>query len=242
MSDEGIKIGATEPATPASAPEVGDHATVSGLEANVRHLTNQMQAMQSMHQQQMQAMNSMYSAMQQPSAHPLAPPSAAKAPMSPVLSRLEEDDPYFEQFQGIYSEATQKNEQLQNQVQQLQQSIQQLNMAQSRQTVQSSVENAMEKHQVPEELANDFRTVAYAYMASAQPGQSVDADHLVNQMMQNLGKYAEVARKKWVEEASKPKPLSVVSSQAGISDEPPGSWEEAKERSMAMVKAMMAQN
>ena len=206
MSDES-QTGATEPTSGAqdNATPNASVESASALEANVRHLTTQMQAMQSMHQAQMQQVQGLYNAMQQRQAHPLAPPQeVAQTQVNPALMRLDEDDPYFEQFQGIYQDANQQNEVLRNQVNHMQQSIQNLTMQQSRSTVQTSVEGAIEKHQVPAELANDFKTVAYAYMASAQPGQQVNAEHLVGQMMQNLGKYAEVARKKWAEEASKP--------------------------------------
>ena len=100
---------------------------------------------------------------------------------------------------------------------------------------------ALEKHKVPSELADKVRTVAYAAMSQGGAnGQGVpSADTLVGDFMQSLGQYATEARKKWADEAKKPKPISVAANTAGIPDEKPKNWEEAKARSIALMQAML---
>lgn len=216
------------------AETMAPSAEVSGLQASVRHMQTQMQAMQNMVSQQMHAMQSMTAAQQQASQAPQPQPTR------PMIPGLDEDDPYFEQFSAVAGVQQNQAAQLQEQVKTLQQSLHNLNMSHSRQSVQNQVESALSKHHVPQELADDVKTTVYAYIASSPANQVASADHLVGQFMQNLGKYSEVARKKWAEEAKKPKPLSVVSATAGIPDDKPGTWDEAKSRSLAMMQAMMS--
>ena len=208
-------------------------AETAAMQASMRHMQNQMQAMQNMVSQQMQAMQAMTAAQHQAQA-------PQSQPQRPMIPGLDEDDPYFEQFNAVAGVQQQQTTQLQEQVKQLQQSLHNLNMSHSRQNVQNQVESALAKHQVPQELADDVKTTVYAYMASSPNNQISSADHLVGQFMQNLGKYSEVARKKWADEAKKPKPLSVVSATAGIPEDKPGTWDEAKSRSLAMMQAMMS--
>ena len=62
---------------------------------------------------------------------------------------------------------------------------------------------------------------------------------MVAKFMQNLGHWATEARKEWAAEANKPKPVSIAAGMAGVPDQAPQTMAEAKERSLAIMKAMI---
>lgn len=218
----------------ADAPEVeATTAESSALSAQLSALQNQMHAMQQAHQSQLQTI---YGAMangqqvQQP---------VENEPVVPNIPGLDEDDPYYDQFSSVMKTQVGRNNELQGQVAELQAQLSNMTVSLNQKNVQSQVEAALEKHRVPQSLADDVRTVAYAYMASAPKGQHVSAESMVAQFMQNLGHYATEARKEWSEEAKRPKPISIAANMAGIPDEEPSNMEEAKARSLAIMKAMV---
>ena len=215
----------------------GDNAA---LRAQIDGLQNEMRAMQ---QYNTQFQSNMMGAMQQQNpSHPLAPPQPQ--PLTPGYDvEIDKDDPYYDQFKQVvnaHQSTLKESTELKQRLSQMEQQLNQVNMTQSRQNIQGQVDAALEKHRVPSSLSNDVKTTVYAYMASTPPGQQIQADHIVSQFMQNLGLYAENARKAWAEEAKKPKPLSVVASNAGISEDTPRDFDEAKERSLAMMQAMLS--
>ena len=212
----------------------GADAQIAGMNASMQQMQTQIQAMQQMQMRQMQQMQA--SAQQQQLPQEPIPASAAL----PNNFKIDEDDPYFDQFAALANQSQGNVGALQGEVAQLKNQLHNMTMNVSRQNVQTQVDGAMTQHQVPEELANDVRTTVYAYMAATPANQQVSADHLVSQFMQNLGRYQEVARKQWAAEAKKPKPFSTVASQAGIPDEAPKSWDDAKARSLAFMKAITA--
>ena len=216
-------------------PQQSADAQIAGMSASMQQMQTQIQAMQQMQLRQMQQMQAAMHAGQQ-QFQQQQPPTAAL----PQNFKIDEDDPYFEQFSALASQSQGDVGALQNEVSQLKNQLHHMTMNVSRQNVQAQVDGALSQHQVPEELANDVRTTVYAYMAATPANQQVSADHLVGQFMQNLGRYQEVARKQWAAEAKKPKPFSTVATQAGIPDEAPKSWDEAKERSLAFMKAITA--
>tara|TARA_R110002110_G_scaffold58485_1_gene166155 strand:- start:1153 stop:1857 length:705 start_codon:yes stop_codon:yes gene_type:complete len=211
-------------------------AGVSGLEATVEGLRGQVQAMQEMHGRSMQ---NMMAAMNN-ARHPLDA-TPATPPVPDLVRGMDPDDPYYEQFKELANQVGSGNGQVNSQVQRLQQQLYQMQLANSRSNIESSVSQALESHKVPTELADKVRTIAYAAMAeSGNNGHGVpSADSLVSEFMQSLGTYAEKARVDWAKEAKRPKPISMAAASAGIPDEKPKSWEEAKERSIALMQAMV---
>lgn len=245
MSEEGNAIGAGADAVEAATADAGVAGGANDANAAAMQQINAMRgelaAMQQMQAQSMQQMNAAIGAIQSGWQATPAPPQPVHEPVLPQsIAKLDEDDPYYEQFKQLAQGSSQRESELQKTVGELREQINNMNLSMSRQSVQQQVTQVMKKHQVPEELAEQIRTTAYAYLASAPQGQA-NLDGVVNSFMQSLGKYQEVARKKWADEARKPKPLSVVASQAGVSNEPPSSWEDAKARSLEMVEAMIGQ-
>ena len=223
-----IDGGAEETPAPVSAEGVD----AAQLQAQLQAVQNQMTAMQQTHQTQL---HSIYSAM---SGNQQAQPQAAAPPPPPESPGIDKDAPYYDQFSQICSTQVSKNGELQTELQGLRHQLDNMTLSMSRQNVHRQVEEALERNRVPESLAQDVRTVAYAHMASSPSGGSVDANGFVRGFMQNLGIYATDARKQWAEEAKRPKPLGVAITSAGVSDEPPKTMEEAKARSLAIMKAM----
>jgi len=218
----------------------GDSTEVAGLQAQLQAMQQQVQAMQSMQQQSMQNMMAMAN-QQRAQANPSWDATPASPPTPAFLQNMDPDDPYYQQFQQLAKEYGGDKDALKQQVTMLSHALQNIQMQNSRSHVENSVTSALEKHKVPDELADKVRTMAYAAMVEGgNNGQGVPAaDALVGDFMQSLGQYAQVARKKWTEDAKKPKPISVAASTAGIPDEKPKNWEEAKARSIAIMQAMM---
>lgn len=236
MSDEqnnAPDVSAVEPEASGNAPNV------AALQAQLEQMQQQFQAMQSMQQQSMQNMMAMMN--QGRSQHPSWDATPTSPPTPAFLQGMDEDDPYYQQFKALASEYGAEKNGLKQQVTMLSNALQNIQLENSKSHIENSVTKAMEKHKVPEELADKVRTVAYAAMAQGgNNGQGVpSADALVSDFMQSLGQYAQVARKKWADEAKKPKPISTVAETAGIPDEKPKNWEEAKARSIALMQAML---
>tara|TARA_R100001086_G_scaffold51514_2_gene22948 strand:- start:7791 stop:8498 length:708 start_codon:yes stop_codon:yes gene_type:complete len=234
MSDEQNNA----PDVSADASVASNSPDVAAMQAQMEQMQQQVQAMQSMHQQSMQNMMSVMSQQrQQPhwDATPTSPPTPN------FLQGLDEDDPYFQNFKALAQEYGGENQSLKSQVKMLSETLSNIQFQNSKSDIENRVTKALEKHKVPEELADKVRTVAYAAMAQGgNNGQNIpEADALVGDFMQSLGKYAEVARKKWTEEAKKPKPISVAANTAGIPDDKPKDWDEAKARSIALMQAML---
>jgi len=225
---------------PVSGVEAPSAPDVAGLQAQLGQMQAQMQAMQQMHSQQMQGL---YGAMRaNPAQQPPEPPPSPSYKDIPALAGLDEDDPYFDQFRSMADHFGTQSASLESENASLRQQVQDLTLSQSRASVQGQVDGALDKHQVPTEMADDIRATVYAYMASAPQGQNVSADAIVARYMQNLGKFAEVARTKWANEANKPKPFNVTTASAGIQEGSPKTWDEARARSQAMMQAMLANN
>lgn len=223
-----------------TAVDTGATPQVAGLQAQLGQMQAQMQAMQQMHSQQMQGI---YGAMRtNPAQQPPAPPPSPSYKDIPALAGLDEDDPYFDQFRSMADHFGNQSASIESENASLRQQLQEVTLSQSRSSVQGQVDGALEKHKVPSEMSDDIRATVYAYMSSAPQGQSVSADAIVARYMQNLGKFAEVARTKWANEAKKPKPFNVTTASAGIQEGTPKTWDEARERSQAMMKAMLANN
>ena len=201
------------------------------MQAQLQAVQNQMAAMQQTHQTQL---HSIYSAM---AGNQPAQQQAPAAPPMPEIPGIDKEDPYYDQFSQIFNSQVTKNSEMQTELQGLRQQLDNMTLSMSRQNVHRQVEEAIEHHRVPESLAQDVRTVAYAHMASS-PNGNMDANGFVRGFMQNLGVYANDARKQWADEAKRPKPLGVAITSAGVSDEPPKTMEEAKARSLAIMKAM----
>ena len=209
--------------------ETGDAAA---LRSQMDSMKNEMQAMRQMHQQQL---SGIYSSMQQHTA----PPVAQEPTPMPQIPGIEKDDPYYDQLAHIAQSSSSEAAGLRDQVGALQEQLNNMNMSMSRQNVQSQIESSFDKHAVPQGMAQDIRNVVYAAMATAPAGQMPSADAIVGRFMQGLGAFKEDAIKQHAVEASKPRPLNVVAKTAGIPDEAPKTMEEAKERSLAMMKAMV---
>lgn len=222
-----VEGGAEE--TPAPAEAAGVDA--AQLQAQLQAVQNQMSAMQQTHQTQL---HSIYSAMA--GNQPAQQQAQAATPM-PEIPGIDKEDPYYDQFSQIFNTQVTKSGEMQTELQGLRQQLDNMTLSMSRQNVHRQVEEAIEHNRVPESLAQDVRTVAYAHMASS-PNGGVDANGFIRSFMQNLGVYATDARKQWAEEAKRPKPLGVAITSAGVSDEPPKTMEEAKARSLAIMKAM----
>lgn len=215
------------------APPTGDSPEVAALKAELGGMQTQVSALRQLYMQQQQQM--------QYAAAPASPQEPPPVELPPELQRMDEDDPYASQFKAVLEASQRGNTSMQGQIGQLQQAINQISMNSARQSVQQQVDSAISRFKVPESMAQDVRTTAYAYMASTPQGQQVSADHLVQNFMQNLGRYADQARKQWSDEAKKPKPLSVLSSSPGVPQEQPKNFNEAKERSLAMMRSMLEQ-
>lgn len=228
----------------AAAPDManGQTSEVAGLQAQLQAMQQQVQAMQSMQQQSMQNMMAMMN-QQRAQGNPSwdGTPASSPTPVPAFLQNMDPDDPYYQQFQQLAKEYGGDKDALKQQVSMLSNALQNIQMQNSRSHVENSVTKALEKHKVPEELADKVRTMAYAAMVEGgNNGQGVPAaDALVGDFMQSLGAYAQVARKKWADEAKKPKPISVAANTAGIPDEKPKNWEEAKAQSIALMQAML---
>ena len=224
---------ATE-AAPSSEPAVHGNADVAALQAQVRDLTNSMQAMHNMYSQQLGNMQSALSSRQQPAAQ-------QKPQLPQFLERMDQDDPYYDAFKEVASGTSQENAALRRQVSDLMQQVNHMNMNMSQRSVQEQVDQAIQQHGVPEALAHDVRTTAYAYMTQTPNGQQVSVDALVGNFMKNLKVYSDTYYKERTEEARKPKPISAITSAAGIPQETPRTFGEASEQGLALIKAMMAQ-
>lgn len=231
MSEDWAAQNAEAMPTPAE-PVVPDTsgADMSALTAQITAMQTQMQAMQQSHQGQMQAI---YGAMGSGQQAP------APAPAKPVIAGIDEDDPYYDQFSSVMQTQIERNNSLQGQVAELKGHLQNMTLSLNQQNVEQQVNSALERHNVPQSLAEDIKTVAYAYMASAPQGQHVSADSMVAKFMQNLGHWATEARKEWSAEANKPRPVSIAAGMAGVPDQAPQTMAEAKERSLAIMKAMI---
>lgn len=234
VPQEAAPDAAATPEGASATPEVSADPN-EGLKAQMHMMQNQMQAMQSMYQNQMQMMQANSGAQRQ--VAPQAPPPII---VPPSLNKLDEDDPYRQAMVGLAQNSQDDVATLKSQLEQMQKQVYDMNVSMSRQGVQEQVDRAIEKHKVPEMMAHDVRTTAYAYLASAPPGQQVSVDAMVNRFMQSLGQYAESARTTWAEEASKPRPMTAIASSPGVPSEQPKNFDEAKERSLAMMRAMFA--
>lgn len=223
------QVDAGDAEAPAEKVDTGDTAAIR---SQLDSMKNDMQAMRQMHQQQL---SGIYSSMQ---AH-AAPAVAPELPPMPAIPGIEKDDPYYDQLAHIAQSSSSDTADLRNQVGALQEQLNNMNMSMSRQSVQTQIDSSFDKHAVPQSMAQDIRNVVYAAMATAPPGQMPAADAIVGRFMQGLGVFREDAIKQHAVEASKPRPLSVVAKTAGIPDEAPKTMEEAKERSLAMMKAMV---
>jgi len=226
---------ATPEVAPQAAPDQSQVGDVAALQAQVRDLTNNMQAMHNMYSQQLGNMQSAVA------SRPSAPPPPAQPQLPQFLDRMDEDDPYYDAFKDIASGASTENAALRRQVSELTQHVNHMNMNMSQRSVQEQVDQAISSHGVPEALAHDVRTTAYAYMTQTPNGQQVSVDALVGNFMKNLKVYSDSHYKERTEEARKPKPISALTSAAGIPQETPRTFGEASEQGLALIKAMMAQ-
>ena len=156
----------------AAAPDManGQTSEVAGLQAQLQSMQQQVQAMQSMQQQSMQNMMAMMNqqrAQGNPSWDGTAPA---------FLQNMDPDDPYYQQFQQLAKEYGGDKDALKQQVSMLSNALQNIQMQNSRSHVENSVTKALEKHKVPEELADKVRTMAYAAMVEGgNNGQGVPA-------------------------------------------------------------------
>jgi uncharacterized coiled-coil protein SlyX len=223
---------------PEMTAEEAQQPTIEGLQAQLQQQQMLMEQQNQAYQNQMNKMMESLGAMvrggvQQTHAEPEPP----RAVMPPGFENLDMEDPYVAPVATLAQHMAQQNAELTRTVSQLQNQLNDQLMASQRREITGNVESALTKYKVPDELKDLARTTVFALMHSSD-GKNIDADTMVRNYMQQVGKYTEGAFKRRAEEAKQPKSLASVMRSAGVPKEAPKSWDDAKAASLAFIKAM----
>ena len=195
-----------------------------------------MRAMQESHQAQMNAMMQTFaSAVGNGQANDAPAPAAAPPISFPELEGLDEDEPLAGPLKGIAERMAEQQAQMNNALSQLAGQVQDMNLSRTRDSLSAQVDKAIGAHRVPDSLQDMVRTTVYAYMSRG--GDQADPNALVKDFMQAVGQHDESRKKSWAAEARRPRPLSAVGSAPGVPFDKPKTWEEAKQASLAMLRA-----
>ena len=173
----------------------------------------------------------------QGAAQAMQPPAPPQPVLPPGFENLDMDDPYVKPLAALAQHMATQNAELTHTVKSLRSQVDDQLMESHRRDLNSNVETAMNKHKVPEELKDLARTTVFALMHTSD-GKNIDADTMVRNYMQQVGKYTDGAFKRRAEEAKKPRSIASVIKSAGVPNETPKTWDDAKAASLAFIRAM----
>jgi hypothetical protein len=212
--------------------------SIEQMQAQLKQAQMLMEQQNLAHQNQMkQMMDSLGSLVRGggQAATPVPEPVQPKLP--PGFENLDLDDPYVAPLASLAQHMARQNAELSMTVQQLKGQVNDQLVESQRREITGSVETALDKHKVPEELKDLARTTVFALMHSSE-GKNIDADTMVRNYMQQVGKYTDGAFKRRAEEAKQPRSLASVMRSSGVPKETPKNWDDAKAASLAFLKAM----
>ena len=222
-------------------PQSGQTETpsISALQSQLTQAQAMMQQQQQAHQVQMNQMMESIGAMVrgQGAAQTMQPAAPPQPVLPPGFENLDMDDPYVKPLAALAQHMATQNAELTHTVKSLRSQVDDQLMESHRRDLNSNVETAMNKHKVPEELKDLARTTVFALMHTSD-GKNIDADTMVRNYMQQVGKYTDGAFKRRAEEAKKPRSIASVIKSAGVPNETPKTGDDAKEASLAFIKAM----
>ena len=213
--------------------------SVDSLQSQLQQTQAMMQQQQQAHQAQMDQMMQSLGAMVrgQGAAQAMQPPAPPQPVLPPGFENLDMDDPYVKPLAALAQHMATQNAELTHTVKSLRSQVDDQLMESHRRDLNSNVEAAMNKHKVPEELKDLARTTVFALMHTSD-GKNIDADTMVRNYMQQVGKYTDGAFKRRAEEAKKPRSIASVIKSAGVPNETPKTWDDAKAASLAFIRAM----
>ena len=225
--------------------EAGADASQADEQPSIEHMQSQLKQTQMLmeqqgiaHQTQMkQMMESLGSLVRGGGNAPPTYQEEAAPVMPPGFDQLDLDDPYVRPLATLAQHMAKQNAELSMTVKQLQGQVSDQLVSSKRRELNGNVEHALSKHKVPDELKDLARTTVFALMHSSE-GKNIDADTMVRNYMQQVGRYTDGAFKRRAEEAKQPRSLASVMKSPGVSQESPKTWDDAKAASLAFIRAM----
>ena len=212
--------------------------SIESLQSQLQQQQILMEQQNLAHQNQMkQMMDSLGSLVRAGGAPQQVQPQAPEVKLPPGFENLDLEDPYVAPLANLAQHMAQQNAQLAVEVKNLRGQMSDQLLKSERREITGNVEAAISKHKVPEELKDLARTTVFALMHSSE-GKNIDADTMVRNYMQQVGKYTDGAFKRRAEEAKQPRSLASVMRSAGVPKETPKNWDDAKAASLAFIKAM----
>lgn len=224
--------------SPDMTAEEAPQPTIESLQAQLQQqqmlMEQQNQAYQNQMNKMMESLGSMVRGGVSNNSVQVDPP---KAILPPGFENLDMEDPYVAPVATLAKHMAQQNAELSRTVTDLKSQLDNQLLESQRREITGNVESALSKYKVPDELKDLARTTVFALMHTSD-GKNIDADTMVRNYMQQVGKYTEGAFKRRAEEAKQPKSLASVMRSAGVPQEAPKSWDDAKAASLAFIKAM----
>jgi hypothetical protein len=220
-----------------STPEAEVSSDGANVAGQIADMQSQMKSMQESHQTQMNAMMQTMASALRGSGQPSDAPAPMVAPpiTVPELDGLDDDEPLAAPLRGVAQRMAEQQAHMNQAIAQLASQMQEMNLSRTRDSLSGQVDAALGSHGVPKSLQDMVRTTVYAYMARG--GETADANALVKDFMQAVGQHDETQKKSWAEEARRPRPLGSIGTAPGVQFDKPKSWEEAKQASLAMLRA-----
>lgn len=212
--------------------------SVEHMQAQLKQTQLLMEQQNLAHQNQMkQMMDSLGSLVRGGGQAVASTPEPIQPTLPPGFENLDLEDPYVAPLANLAQHMARQNAELSVTVKQLQGQVNSQLMESQRREITGNVETALDKHKVPDELKDLARTTVFALMHSSE-GKNIDADTMVRNYMQQVGKYTDGAFKRRAEEAKQPRSLASVMRSTGVPKETPKNWDDAKAASLAFLKAM----
>lgn len=214
-----------------------EQPTIETLQQQLKQQQMLMEQQNQAYQNQMKHMMDSLGAMVRGSSTPQMAQPEPQVQLPPGFENLDMDDPYVAPLANLAQHMARQNAELSMTVKSLQSQMQDQLLQSQRREITGNVESALSKHNVPDELKDLARTTVFALMQTSE-GKNIDADTMVRNYMQQVGKYTDGAFKRRAEEAKQPRSLASVMRSSGVPKEAPKNWDDAKAASLAFIKAM----